>query len=88
MARPGRTCSRLDFMLSEAARGAVNAPELSHVMDEPAGAIPQLVEPWFDSTEYLDRLEGVQSEVRRRGLDGLLLFQPESITQGSSALSI
>ncbi len=80
MARPGHTCSRLKFMSSEAARSAVNAREHSHVTDEPARAIPQLVEPWFEPTEYLGRLERVQPEVRRRGLDGLLLFQPESIT--------
>ena len=45
-----------------------------------AKPIPSLVEPWFERTEYLDRLRRVQAEARRRGLDGVLLFQPESVT--------
>ena len=43
-------------------------------------AIPSLVEPWFERAEYLDRLGRVQAEARRRSLDGVLLFQPESVT--------
>lgn len=45
-----------------------------------AEPIPSLVEPWFERTEYLDRLRRVQAEAKRRGLDGVLLFQPESVT--------
>ena len=45
-----------------------------------AKSIPSLVEPWFERAEHLDRLSRVQAEAKRRGLDGVLLFQPESVT--------
>ena len=43
-------------------------------------AVPSLVEPWFERQEYLDRLARVQQAVVAGGLDGVLLFQPESVT--------
>ena len=47
---------------------------------DPAEPVPSLIEPWFERTEYLDRLRRVQAEANRQGLDGVLLFQPESVT--------
>ena len=44
------------------------------------GNVALLSEPWFDKTEYVDRLERIQAELVARRLDGMLLFQPESIT--------
>ncbi len=38
------------------------------------------VEPWFERAEYLDRVARVQRDLRARGFDGLLAFQPESVT--------
>ncbi len=37
-------------------------------------------EPWFERGEYLDRVARVQRDLRARGFDGLLAFQPESVT--------
>ena len=42
--------------------------------------LPGLVEPWFPAAEHAERLRRVQSELVARGLDGILLFQPESVT--------
>ncbi len=42
--------------------------------------LASLSEPWFDRAEYLDRLGRIQDEVAARQLDGILLFQPESVT--------
>ena len=41
---------------------------------------PLIFEPWFDRTEYEARLARVQTALRERGLDGLLAFQPETVT--------
>ncbi|MBE2276310.1 MAG: aminopeptidase P family protein [Rhodobacteraceae bacterium] len=35
---------------------------------------------WFEPQEYRARLARVQEELRRRGLDALLAFQPETVT--------
>jgi Xaa-Pro dipeptidase len=35
---------------------------------------------WFSRAEYLARVARVQAELRARGLDALLAFQPESVT--------
>ena len=42
--------------------------------------LPLLDAPWCPAEEYRGRLRKVQDEVARRGLDGLVLFQPESVT--------
>jgi Xaa-Pro dipeptidase len=42
------------------------------VNDEPA--------PWFELSEYEARIARVQAELRSRGLDALLAFEPESVT--------
>ena len=39
-----------------------------------------LVAPWFDREEYAARLQRVQAELKARGLDALIAFQPESVT--------
>ncbi|SEQ19752.1 Xaa-Pro dipeptidase [Faunimonas pinastri] len=41
-----------------------------------------MVQPayWFEPAEYRARLDRVQAELRRRGLDMLLAFQPETVT--------
>ena len=44
------------------------------------GDLALLSEPWFNKAEYLDRLQRIQAELVARRLDGMLLFQPESIT--------
>lgn len=41
---------------------------------------PLIYEPWFERSEYEARLARVQAELTARGLDGLLAFQPESVT--------
>ncbi|MDH3663217.1 MAG: aminopeptidase P family N-terminal domain-containing protein, partial [Alphaproteobacteria bacterium] len=41
---------------------------------------PLIFEPWFDWDEYQARLARVQAALRERGLDGLLAFQPETVT--------
>ena len=38
------------------------------------------VQPWFERQEFVNRVSGIQKELRRRGLDGLLAFAPESVT--------
>ena len=75
MARPGP-----GLMSAATNIGAVEAGECRRDSGATAQAIPSLVEPWFERAEYLDRLGRVQAEAKRRGLDGVLLFQPESVT--------
>ncbi len=41
---------------------------------------PLIFEPWFEREEYEARLARVQVALRERGLDGLLAFQPETVT--------
>ncbi len=41
---------------------------------------PRIYEPWFAHEEYEARLVGVQKRLRRKGLDALLAFQPETVT--------
>ncbi|MDG2403449.1 MAG: Xaa-Pro peptidase family protein [Paracoccaceae bacterium] len=41
---------------------------------------PLIYEPWFEHSEYEARLARVQTELKARGLDGLLAFQPETVT--------
>ncbi len=41
---------------------------------------PLIFEPWFEREEYETRLARVQAGLRERGLDGLLAFQPETVT--------
>ncbi len=41
---------------------------------------PMIYEPWFERSEYEARLVRVQAELETRGLDGLLAFQPETVT--------
>ena len=41
---------------------------------------PLIYEPWFEDSEYHARLARVQAELKTRGLDGLLAFQPETVT--------
>ncbi|MGI9419170.1 MAG: aminopeptidase P family N-terminal domain-containing protein, partial [Geminicoccaceae bacterium] len=41
---------------------------------------PLIFEPWFDREEYQARLARIQTALRARGLDGLLAFQPETVT--------
>ena len=49
--------------------------------EEAASApLPLLDAPWCPAEEYRERLGKVQDEIARRGLDGLVLFQPESVT--------
>ena len=49
--------------------------------EEAASApLPLLDAPWCPAHEYRGRLGKVQDEIARRGLDGLVLFQPESVT--------
>ena len=43
-------------------------------------APPLIYEPWFELPEYEARLARVQAELKTRGLDGLLAFQPETVT--------
>ena len=42
--------------------------------------LPLLDAPWCPEEEYRERLGRVQNEISSRGLDGLVLFQPESVT--------
>ena len=42
--------------------------------------LPLLDAPWCPAEEYRGRLGKVQDEIALRGLDGLVLFQPESVT--------
>jgi len=44
------------------------------------GALPGLVEPWFAVAEYRARLGRLQDAMAERGLDAVVLFQPESVT--------
>ena len=39
-----------------------------------------IASPWFDGAEYADRLARLQSGLAERGLDGLIAFQPETVT--------
>ena len=49
--------------------------------EETASApLPLLDAPWCPTHEYRGRLGKVQDEIAKRGLDGLVLFQPESVT--------
>ena len=41
---------------------------------------PLIYEPWFERAEYEARLSRVQTELKIRGLDGFLAFQPETVT--------
>ncbi len=41
---------------------------------------PPIYEPWFEKSEYEARLSRVQLQIRDKGLDGLLAFQPETVT--------
>ena len=41
---------------------------------------PLIYEPWFDRQEYETRLARVQAALAARQLDGLLAFQPETVT--------
>ncbi len=41
---------------------------------------PLIYEPWFERSEYQARLARVQTALKARGLDGLLAFQPETVT--------
>lgn len=45
-----------------------------------AAAAPEGAAPWFDRSEYLDRLSRVQAAMRRAGFEALLCLQPESVT--------
>ena len=42
--------------------------------------LPLLDAPWCPAEEYRGRLGKVQDEIALRGLDGFVLFQPESVT--------
>ena len=42
--------------------------------------LPLLDAPWCPAQEYRARLRAVQHEISARGLDGAVLFQPESVT--------
>jgi len=42
--------------------------------------LPLIYEPWFEPSEYHARLARVQVELKKRGLDGMLAFQPETVT--------
>ena len=39
-----------------------------------------IASPWFDRVEYEARLDRVQRSLVERGLDGLVAFQPETVT--------
>ncbi len=39
-----------------------------------------IAKPWFEKSEYESRLERVQSSLAERNLDGLIAFQPETVT--------
>lgn len=39
-----------------------------------------IASPWFEAAEYADRLTRFQSGLAERGLDGLIAFQPETVT--------
>ena len=39
-----------------------------------------IASPWFDRVEYEQRLDRVQRSLAGKGLDGLIAFQPETIT--------
>ena len=41
---------------------------------------PLIYEPWFDRSEYEARLSQLQAQIRDKCLDGLLAFQPETVT--------
>jgi Xaa-Pro dipeptidase len=41
---------------------------------------PLIYEPWFERSEYEARLAQVQVQIRDKGLDGFLAFQPETVT--------
>lgn len=41
---------------------------------------PLIYEPWFGRAEFLDRLARVQDGLKKRGLDALIAFQPETVT--------
>jgi len=41
-------------------------------------SMPSLM--WFDRAEYQSRLNRIQAALRQRGLDGLIAFQPETIS--------
>lgn len=41
-------------------------------------AMPGLM--WFDKAEYQSRIDRIQAALRQRGLDGLIAFQPETIS--------
>lgn len=43
-------------------------------------SMPLIYEPWFGADEYRARLARVQARIRELGLDGLLAFQPETVT--------
>ena len=43
-------------------------------------APPLIYEPWFELSEYEARLARVQEGLKTRELDGLLAFQPETVT--------
>ncbi len=43
-------------------------------------SLPLLTEPWCPVEEYETRLAGMQAQIQARGLDALLLLQPESVT--------
>ena len=42
--------------------------------------MPGIAEPWFDRQEYRDRLRRVQVLLKEHELDGLVAFQPETVT--------
>ena len=42
--------------------------------------LPHIYEPWFERREYEARLARVQALLQEQELDGLLAFQPESVT--------
>ena len=44
------------------------------------GDLALLSAPWFEKSEYIIRLQRIQAELVALRLDGILLFQPESIT--------
>ena len=41
---------------------------------------PMIYEPWFERSEYESRLNRLQEQIRGKCLDGLLAFQPETVT--------
>ncbi len=42
--------------------------------------VPLIYEPWFKRSEYESRLSRLQAQIRDKCLDGLLAFQPETVT--------